>query len=125
MIGLPIPGLSVGIGGEGRDSNPPDGVTHHGQRTGHCLSHQRPLHCYYKLVVNSSTRTTPALAFFATRAKNAGQDRGWSWRSLLCWPLPYELNANKTEEPGEVIAELDQILYKNVSAKQREEWQGN
>ena len=39
--------------------------------------------------------------------------------------MPYELNANKTEEPGEVIAELDQILYKNVCAEQREEWQGN
>jgi len=45
--------------------------------------------------------------------------------ACLGWPLPYELNANKTEEPGEVIAELDQILYENVCAEQREEWQGN
>jgi len=44
---------------------------------------------------------------------------------VLGWSLPYELNASKTEKPGEVVAELDQILYKNVCAEQREEWQGN
>src|SRR5215469_7478608 len=46
-------------------------------------------------------------------------------RSQLGWPLPYKLNANKTEEPGKVIAELDQIFYKNVCAEQREKWKGN
>jgi len=60
-IGLPISALSVEIGGEGRDSNPPDGMTHRGRRTGHCLSHQRPLHCYHKLAVGSSTRITVRL----------------------------------------------------------------
>src|SRR5579862_3908390 len=48
-----------------------------------------------------------------------------SWRNLLGWSLAYKLNANKTEEPGEVIAELDQIFYKNVCAEQREEGQSN
>lgn len=77
MIGSPIVGLSVEIGGEGRDSNPTDVMTYRGRRTGHCLSHQRPLHCYHKLVVNSSTRDTPAAnqsRTFVTCAKE-GFDR--------------------------------------------------
>ena len=55
----------------------------------------------------------------------AGLDRGWPWCSLLGWPLPYEFDVSKTGKPGQVIAELDQVFYKNVGAEQREEWQGD
>jgi hypothetical protein len=32
----------------------------------------------------------------------------------LGWSLRYELDASKTEKPGQVIAELDQVFHKNV-----------